>query len=100
MKIDLTKRKILVTGGAGFLGSHIIEKLLSIGVNLSQIVIPRKDQVDLRNLTNCLEIVKDIDIIKSLDNHLSAKKTYLNWTHEIRMKLIISILCLTSNQIM
>tara|TARA_B100000519_G_scaffold199993_1_gene212273 strand:+ start:11130 stop:12065 length:936 start_codon:yes stop_codon:yes gene_type:complete len=63
MKIDLTKRKILVTGGAGFLGSHIIEKLLSIGVNLNQIVIPRKDQVDLRNLTNCLEIVKDIDII-------------------------------------
>ena len=63
MKIDLTKRKILVTGGAGFLGSHIIEKLLSIGVNLNQIVIPRKDQVDLRDLTNCLEIVKDIDII-------------------------------------
>ena len=63
MKIDLSKRKILVTGGKGFLGSHIIEKLLSIGVHLDQIVIPRKDKLDLKNLNNCLEIVRDVDVI-------------------------------------
>lgn len=32
--MELTDKKIVVTGGAGFLGSYIVEKLIKIGVNI------------------------------------------------------------------
>src|SRR5689334_4261511 len=31
MRIDLTRRRVLITGGAGFLGSHLCERLLTRG---------------------------------------------------------------------
>ncbi|HEY2818144.1 MAG TPA: UDP-glucuronic acid decarboxylase family protein [Casimicrobiaceae bacterium] len=31
MRIDLTRRRVLITGGAGFLGSHLCERLLERG---------------------------------------------------------------------
>ena len=62
-------KKVLVTGGAGFLGSFIIEKLKEKGVNRENIKIPRSKDVDLRHWKNCVEVVKDIDIVI----HLAAK---------------------------
>jgi GDP-L-fucose synthase len=45
MKRDLTSQRILVTGGGGFLGSHIIEELRRRGC--AQIAAPRRRDDDL-----------------------------------------------------
>jgi GDP-L-fucose synthase len=43
--MDLKGKRILVTGGAGFLGSHLLEKLESIGP--AALSVPRSAQYDL-----------------------------------------------------
>ncbi len=45
MKIDWTKQRILVTGGAGFLGSHMVEKLQARGCR--EVFVFRSKDFDL-----------------------------------------------------
>jgi GDP-L-fucose synthase len=45
MALELSSRRILVTGGGGFLGSHVVERLRAAGC--SQILAPRRRDVDL-----------------------------------------------------
>jgi GDP-L-fucose synthase len=62
-------KQILLTGGAGFLGSHIVEQLQERGVRKEQLYIPRSKDLDLRRWENCVTAVKDKDIVI----HLAAK---------------------------
>jgi len=68
-ELDLSTQRICVTGGAGFLGTHLIEKLKAHGAK--DIFVPTYPQYDL---------VREADILRMIDDakpdviiHLAAK---------------------------
>ncbi len=50
-------KKILVTGGAGFLGKYIIEKLSARGIKKENIFVPLFPEYDLRKMEDCKKAV-------------------------------------------
>ncbi|MCA1903239.1 MAG: GDP-L-fucose synthase [Cyanobacteria bacterium KgW148] len=70
--MDLTDRRILVTGGAGFLGRAVVEQLVEAGANRDLITIPRSQTDDLRIWENCLRSVQNQDIVIHLAAHVGG----------------------------
>ncbi|CAL2060633.1 SDR family oxidoreductase [Tenacibaculum sp. 190524A05c] len=80
MKINLSDRKILVTGGAGFIGSNLCEELLIRGNNvvcLDNFATGKRENIkelqnnpsfeliegDIRNIADCQRSVKGVDYV-------------------------------------
>ena len=61
--MDITKEKILVTGGGGFLGSHIVSRLLAKGAPRENIFAPRSHELDLRTVKDCEAAVKRMTVV-------------------------------------
>jgi len=56
-------KKILITGGDGFLGKHTINKLLLAGADKNNIVVPHFPEVDLREKQDCLKVINGVDVV-------------------------------------
>jgi GDP-L-fucose synthase len=70
--INLLESKILLTGGMGFVGKHVVAGLLKRGVKEEQIIIPRKETDDLMDRLVCDRLVKDIDVIINLAGNVGG----------------------------
>lgn len=72
MEMDLSKKRICVTGGAGFLGTHLINNLRSKGA--SDIYVPNYpeyDLVKLEDINRLLDIARP-DVIIHLAAHVGG----------------------------
>lgn len=58
MSVDLKARRIVVTGGAGFLGSFVVEKLKEKGC--SEIFVPRSREYDLVEKDSVKKLYQDM----------------------------------------
>ena len=72
MMLSLSDKRILVTGGAGFLGKQVVDQLSLAGADLDKITIPRSRELDLCKLENCEKAVKDQDIVVHLAAHVGG----------------------------
>jgi GDP-L-fucose synthase len=50
------KKRVTVTGGAGFLGSHIVEKLRALGCR--EVFVPKREEFDLREKEAVVRLIE------------------------------------------
>ncbi|MGD1804125.1 GDP-L-fucose synthase family protein [Dapis sp. BLCC M126] len=71
-KLELENKRIMVTGGAGFLGRQVIDELHKAGANPDKITVPRSRDYDLRTMEACQKAVQEQDIIIHLAAHVGG----------------------------
>lgn len=73
-RMQLTGKKILLTGGAGFLGNFVKRELMEKGAIEENIFIPRSDTYDLREKDACEELTRGRDIVIHLAGRVGGIK--------------------------
>ncbi len=74
--MELTNKKIVVTGGGGFLGKYVVDTLKKYGAK--NIFVPRSKDYDLREKNKCEEVVKGKNIVI----HLAAQMGGIGFINE------------------
>jgi GDP-L-fucose synthase len=72
---NLADKRIIITGGAGFLGRHVIARLRERGVPEANLSVPRRHDYDLTNLADCARLYREAFPGKKADLvlHLAAE---------------------------
>ncbi len=70
--LDLKDKKIVVTGGAGFLGRQVLDQLDKAGATADKITVPRSRDYDLCTLEACQQVVEGQDIVIHLAAHVGG----------------------------
>jgi GDP-L-fucose synthase len=70
--IDLSNQRILVTGGAGFLGKQVVNQLVAAGAQRDKITVPRSQEFDLCTMEACKRAVDQQDIVIHLAAHVGG----------------------------
>lgn len=61
--MDLKNKKILLTGGNGFLGTFVKDALIKEEVKIRSIYSPSSEELDFTKWENCVKAVRDKDIV-------------------------------------
>lgn len=78
MKKYWKNKKVLVTGGLGFLGKRVVNKLIERGVPKTKIITPDIKDYDLREKEDCKKVVKGVDVVI----HLAANVGGIGYNQE------------------
>ena len=70
--LDLKNKRLLVTGGAGFLGRQVIAQLCIAGADQQKITVTRSRDYDLRSLEACQRAVDQQNIVIHLAAHVGG----------------------------
>ena len=70
--MELANKKILVTGGAGFLGKQVVDQLEKAGANPDNILVTRSRDYDLTKMEACQRAVQGQDVIVHLAAHVGG----------------------------
>ena len=70
--MDLQNQRILVTGGAGFLGKQVVKQLVDAGANPDKILVPRSKDTNLCEWEACQRAVDQQDIVVHLAAHVGG----------------------------
>ena len=68
-------KKIVVTGGEGFLGRPLVRRLVERGARPEDILVPRYPDVDLRRAEDCARVAAGADVVI----HLAANAGGIGW---------------------
>lgn len=72
MSTFFTDKKILLTGGAGFVGKHVTRELVKRGAKEENIIIPRSKDHDLRKIEEAVTLTKGIDLVIHLAGNVGG----------------------------
>ncbi|MGO9411871.1 MAG: GDP-L-fucose synthase family protein [Spirochaetia bacterium] len=61
--MDLAGKKVLVTGGGGFVGTHLLAAMRRRGLREADIRVPRSGKLDLRVRENCVGAVSGMEVV-------------------------------------
>ncbi|MDA0672118.1 MAG: GDP-L-fucose synthase [Cyanobacteria bacterium] len=70
--MNLENKRIVVTGGAGFLGKQVVAQLIAAGADPAKITVPRSRDCDLRQWDACQRAVTQQDIVIHLAAHVGG----------------------------
>jgi GDP-L-fucose synthase len=71
-EFEVQGKRILVTGGAGFLGKQVIKQLCEAGADPNKITVPRSHDCDLRSMESCQRAVDQQDLVVHLAAHVGG----------------------------